>query len=202
MPILSRDSWRHSGQSNVSNVAHDKRTMADWKTGTPKWIDFDLGIHRKVIRTVSPSWNQKWNPTTDRICRSLPTNLPITTKNQPFIFRQKYANRPMGWFVHFQNQNLSPWMFVLFEHSLERFGGIPCRDSCGPNDRPSPKRIPEKWILTFTQKKGHGCHWCARTLKNVLLKCPPGSLTPRKFQHTPRAHPRQCPWPTMKGIPL
>ena len=25
--------------------------------------------------------------------------------------------------------------------------------------------------------------------------------TPRKLQHTPRAHPRQSPWPTMKGIP-
>ena len=28
------------------------------------------------------------------------------------------------------------------------------------------------------------------------------TLCPRKLQHTPRAHPRQCPWPTMKGIPL
>ncbi len=27
------------------------------------------------------------------------------------------------------------------------------------------------------------------------------SFSPRKLQHTPRAHPRQSPWPTMKGIP-
>ena len=29
-----------------------------------------------------------------------------------------------------------------------------------------------------------------------------GSIIPRKLQHTRRAHPRQSPWPTMKGIPL
>ena len=27
-------------------------------------------------------------------------------------------------------------------------------------------------------------------------------LSPRQLQHTPRAHPRQSPWPTTKGIPL
>ena len=185
-------------------VAHDKRTMPDWKTGTPQWIDFDLGIHRKVIRTVSPSWNQKWNPTTDRICRSLPTNLPITTKinhsffgknmqivpwDGLFIFKTKIYRRGCLFFLSTLWSGLGA--FLAGTHVVQMKAAF------------TEIRIPEKWrALTFTQKKGHGCHWCARTLKNVLLKCPPGSLTPRKFQHTPRAHPRQCPWPTMKGIPL
>ena len=33
--------------------------------------------------------------------------------------------------------------------------------------------------------------------KSVHFACP----LPRKLQHTPRAHPRQSTWPTMKGIP-
>ena len=35
MPILSRDSWRHSGQSNVSNVAHahlNDGGLENWNT--------------------------------------------------------------------------------------------------------------------------------------------------------------------------
>ena len=28
------------------------------------------------------------------------------------------------------------------------------------------------------------------------------NICPRKLQHTPRAHPRQSPWPTMKGFHL
>ena len=35
----------------------------------------------------------------------------------------------------------------------------------------------------------------------ICLKLFP-SIIPRKLQHTPRAHPRQSPWPTMKRIPL
>ena len=29
-----------------------------------------------------------------------------------------------------------------------------------------------------------------------------GPIIPRKLQHTPGAHPRQSPYPTMKGFPL
>ena len=29
-----------------------------------------------------------------------------------------------------------------------------------------------------------------------------GMSIPRKLQHTPGAHPRQSPYPTMKGVPL
>ena len=38
--------------------------------------------------------------------------------------------------------------------------------------------------------------WCE--IKTMFLK----NSCPRKLQHNPRVHPRQSPWPTMKGIPL
>ena len=43
---------------------------------------------------------------------------------------------------------------------------------------------------------------CLQNARLRLCQLTTNLACPKKLQHTPRAHPRQSPWPTMKGLPL
>ena len=96
-----------------------------------------------------------------------------------------------SWKMHFA---LGPGTRAFLNGQITVLGRIRCQD------------FPPQKAVAWT--KVQSMKWPQMTwspLSSCLFSCGSnGSTTnyPRKLQHTPGAHPRQSPYPTMKGFPL